>query len=482
MTATTTEETLGPARYVGARVKRVEDPRFLRGAGKYIDDIELDGMLHAAFVRSPYPHARIRSIDSSAALALDGVVGVWTGEDLKDVVGPFVTKLQRSETKQCSRRVLPIDKVRHVGDAVAVVVATSRYVADDATELVSVDYELLPAVVDAEQALAADAPLIDEDLDSNNIGHILVSAGNAADAFRDADIVVSKRFHHSRYAGMPLECRGVIAQHDPGTDKTTLWSSNQMPHLTRTLLSGPLGIPEAKLQVIAPDVGGGFGIKAHVFVEDAIIPALARELGRPIKWIEDRFEHLAASAHSKEMIVYLDAAAKSDGTLVGLRGRIIGDGGAYSANPYTPHIDALLAATAITGIYEVANVEIEVDAPLTNKCQTGAYRGVGWTPGHTMREALLDDLARALGMDPVELRVKNCAPSQVPYKNSLGQQYDGGSYVESMRLAQEMLGYDSLREKQRGLREDGRYLGVGFSPTSSRQRTALRSRRRPASP
>ena len=464
MTVTSTAESAGPARYVGARVKRVEDPRFLRGEGKYIDDIELPGMVHAAFVRSPYAHARIRNIDITAASELDGVVGIWTGEDLKDVIRPFETKLQRPETKACSRRVLPIDKVRHVGDAVVVVVAASRYIAEDAVEQILVDYEPLPVVVDAEASLAPDAPLIDEALDNNNIGHIVEQAGDVEGAFADADVVVSKRFHHSRYVGAPLECRGVIGEYDAGTGKTTLWSSNQMPHLTRTLLSGPLGIPESKLQVIAPALGGGFGIKAHIFVEDAIIPVLARLVGRPVKWIEDRFEHLAASAHSKEMIVYLDAALRSDGTLLGLRGRFIGDGGAYSANPYTPHIDALLAATAITGIYDIPNVGLEVDAPLTNKCQTGAYRGVGWTSGHTAREALLDDAARALKMDPVEFRIKNVIPDKVPYKNSLGQQYDGGSYTESIRLAQEMLGYQKLREQQAQLREQGRYIGIGVSP------------------
>jgi carbon-monoxide dehydrogenase large subunit len=463
VTATTVESATS-ARYVGARVPRIEDPRFLRGRGKYIDDLSLPGMVHAAFVRSPYAHARIKGIDVEAARSLDGVLGVWTGEDLKDLIGPFVTKLQREETKACSRRVLPLDKVRHVGEAVAVVVAQTRYVAEDACELVVVDYEPLPVVVDAEAALAPDAPLIDEDLADNNIGHIEQSAGDIDAAFAEADVVVSKRFHHSRYVGAPLECRGVIGDYDPGTGRLTLWSSNQMPHLTRTLLAGPLKISESKLQVIAPAVGGGFGIKAHVFIEDAVIPVVARLVGRPVKWIEDRFEHLAASAHSKELIVYLDAAVKSDGTILGFRGRYIGDGGAYSANPYTPHIDALLAATGVTGIYDVQNVDLSIDAPLTNKCQTGAYRGVGWTSGHTVREALMDDIARAIDMDPVELRLKNTAPSGRPYKNALGQQYDGGSYIESIEMAKQMLGYDEVRRRQAALREEGRYIGIGFSP------------------
>lgn len=463
MTAATAES-IASARYVGARVPRIEDPRLLRGRGKYIDDITLPGMLHAAFVRSPYAHANIAGIDVEAARALDGVVGVFTGKDLEDVVGPYVTKLPRPDVKQCSRRVLTTDKVRHVGEAVAIVVATSRYIAEDACELVTVDYEPLEAVVDPEAALEPGAPLIDPNLDDNNIGHIEERAGDIEKAFAEADVVVSKRFHHNRYVGNPLECRGVIAEWDAGTAKMTVWTSNQMPHLTRTLLAGPLKLSESKLNVIAPSVGGGFGIKAHVFVEDAIVPAVARLIGRPVKWIEDRYEHLAASAHSKEVIFYLDAAVKSDGTILGLRGRFIGDGGGYSSNPYTPHIDPLFAATAITSIYDLQAVELIIDAPLTNKCQTGAYRGIGWTSGHTAREALFDDIARELEMDPVELRLKNTVPSGEAYKNVLGQQYDGGSYAESIRMAQGMLDYEQLRARQVKLREEGRYIGVGFSP------------------
>jgi carbon-monoxide dehydrogenase large subunit len=459
-----TAESVGGARYVGARVPRIEDPRLLRGRGKYIDDIALPGMLHAAFLRSPHAHANIKSIDVEAARALDGVKGVFTGWDLEGVVGPYVTTLPREEIKECTRLVLTTDKVRHVGEAVVVVVATSRYIAEDACDLVVVDYEPLEAVVDGEAALEPGAPLIDPNLDDNNVGHIEVRGGDADKAFEEADLVVSKRFYHNRYVGNPLECRGVIADWDAGTSTMTLWTSNQMPHLTRTLLAGPLNLSESKLKVIAPSVGGGFGIKAHVFVEDAIIPAVARLVGRPVKWIEDRYEHLAASAHSKEVVLYIDAAVKSDGTILGLRGRVIGDGGGYSSNPYTPHIDPLFAATAITGIYDLKAVEFEVDAPLTNKCQTGAYRGIGWTCGHTAREALWDDIARRVGMDPVELRVKNSAPSGAAYRNCLGQTYDGGSYIEAIRLAQDMLDYGELRARQAELRKGGRYLGIGFSP------------------
>ena len=464
MTHQTAVDRPGPSRYVGARVARVEDPRFLTGRGRYIDDIELPGMVHAAFCRSPHAHALIRNMSITAAREHPGVLGVWTGADLKDVIGPFITKLNRPECRSCERRVLPLEKVRHVGEAVAVVVATSRYIAEDACDLIDVEYEPLPAVVDCEDALAADAPLIDPALPDNNIAHIEIEAGDVEAAFAEADRVYSKRFHHNRYSGAPLECRGVIGEFDAGLGRMTLWSSNQMPHLMRTLLAGPLGISESKLHVIAPTVGGGFGTKAHIFIEDAIIPMLAKLLDRPVKWIEDRYEHLAASAHSKELTAYIDLAVRDDGTFLGFRARFIGDGGAYSVNPYTPLIDPLLAATSITNIYDVENVRCEVDAPLTNKCQTGAYRGVGWTSGHTAREALIDDAARGLGIDPVELRLQNCIPSTPFYKTALGQTYDGGSYAESMHKARELLGYDELRARQSELREQGRFIGIGFSP------------------
>lgn len=462
--ATTTFGTQTAARYVGARVARLEDPRLLTGRGRYLDDIVLPGMVHAAFARSPHAHARLTRVDVTRARAYPGVLGAWSGEDLKSYVTPFNTKLDRPECRSSERYVLPVDKVRHVGEAVAVVVATSRYIAEDASELIDVEYEPLPVVVDAEAALEPDAPLVDNAYDDNNIAHVVMAAGNVVDAFAAADHVFKKRFHHNRYSGAPLECRGVIAEYQPGTGTLTLWTSNQMPHLTRTLLAKPLGIPESKLQVIAPQVGGGFGLKAHVFVEDAIVPTLARLLDRPVKWIEDRYEHLAASAHSKELIAYMECAMKSDGTILGLRTRLIGNAGAHACIPYTPLIDPLLAATAFTSLYDVTNIECVVDAPLTNKCQIGAYRGVGWTPGQTAREVFLDDIARALKLDPVEMRLRNCIPADPGYRTALGQTYDGGSYAEAIHVARQMVDYEAFRTKQGELREHGRYIGIGFSP------------------
>ena len=461
---TTASESVRPPQYVGASVLRVEDRKFLMGKGEYLDDITPPGVLQAAFLRSPHPHARIRGIDVSGARTVGGVVGVFTGHDLLESVAPMVTGLPipDEEVRTCFRRALPVDKVRHVGEAVAVVVARSRYIAEDACDLIEVEWEPLPAVVDAERSLVPDAPLIDEDLPDNNVVHLEVAGGDGGTAFAEADHVFSKRFHNGRSHAAPLETRGIIADYDPASRVMTLWMSNQMPHLTRTMLAEPLGIPENKLRIIAPEVGGGFGLKAHVFAEDLIIPALSRLLQQPVKWIEDRYENLAASAHAREVRVDLEIAVKSDGTFLGFRERILGDPGAYSCDPYTPLIDVLMAGMCLPGVYNVPNVEFVADAPLTNKCQTGAYRATGMVVVQTVREMLIEEIARELGTDPVELRVKNCIPPE-PYKTALGQQYDGGSYAESLRMAQEMLGYEALRARQANLRKEGRYLGIGFS-------------------
>jgi carbon-monoxide dehydrogenase large subunit len=450
-------------KYVGARILRVEDPRFMRGLGSYVDDISLPGMLHAAFLRSPHAHARIHEIRTEQARELDGVVAVFTGRDLEELIDPYVTVLERDEVADFSRRVLPIDRARHVGEAVAVAVATSRYLAEDACELIEVDWGLLPALTDAEEALAADAVFLHDELGTNNAAHIEFENGDVEKAFAGAAHVFSKRFHGGRHMAAPLETRGVLAAYDLASGEATVWSSTQMPHYLRTEVARAAGFLEGKLRFIAPDVGGGFGMKCHVFVEEAIVPVLAKLLGRPVKWIEDRYENLAASAHAKEMIVYLEIAVDEDGRFLAFRTRCIGDAGAYSIHPWTALIDPLCAATLMPGLYRWSACRFEADAVLTNKCQTGAYRGVGFTPGHAAREVLIDEIARALGEDPVELRVKNTIPSE-PYESITGMPYDGGSYVEAIRKAQELVGYDELRDGQRRLREKGRYIGVGFSP------------------
>jgi len=452
-----------PPQYIGARVHRVEDPKFLRGRARYLDDLEIPGCLHAAFVRSPFAHARIGGIETKLARELPGVVAIFTGADFEERIAPITSGMPRPDVREGQHQPLPSDKVRHVGDPVAVVVAQSRYVAEDAALEVEVAWEPLPAVTDPEAALAADAPRIDEALADNNLAHIESSAGDVDAAFAGAAHVFAKRFRSGRSTAAPLEPRGVIADFEPTSGRLQLWCSSQMPHLLRTFIGPLLKIPEGKITVTAPDVGGGFGLKSHLFPEDLVIPAASRLLGRPVKWVSDRYEDLAAGVHSKDMIVDLEIAVAEDGTFLGFRGHFISDGGGYSSMPFTPLVDALVAAQQLPSLYRVRDLAYQVDAPLTNKCQIGAVRGVGWAPGQLARETLIDEVARALDRDPVDLRVQNMLGPE-PQVNAFGAKLDGGSYVESLQRAARAVDYRGFRERQRALREAGRYLGMGFSP------------------
>jgi carbon-monoxide dehydrogenase large subunit len=442
---------------------RVEDPRLLAGRAEFLDDVRRPGLLHVAFARSPHAHARIASVDTSAAAALGGVVAVYAGADLRDAPPIGTTVYSREEAKLVNRHLLATDKARFQGDPVAAVVARDRYVAEDAAELVAVDYEPLEAVVDAEAALTAGAPLVHEELGDNSFAHIEFEQGDVAGAFAAADHVFRKRFHFGRTHAAPLEGRGIVVDWD-ASGGVTVWSSSQMPFLTRWMLAGLLGVRETGVRVLTPHVGGGFGLKVHLYPEEVLVAFLARKLGRPLKWVDDRYELLAASGHAKEVIVDLEAAVRADGTFLAFTGRYIGDGGAYQGHPWSSLIDPLCAASFLPGFYDIDAVRYVVDAAITNKCQSTAYRGVGWTSGHTAREALVDDIARALALDPLELRMRNAIPDGEPFLSKTNAFYDGGSFSESMRVARDAVGYESLREEQARLREQGRYLGIGFSP------------------
>jgi carbon-monoxide dehydrogenase large subunit len=448
--------------YVGRRIPPFESAKYLRGRGKYVDDVELPGTLHAAFLRSPFAHAKVTRVDAAAARALDGVSLVLTAEDVTDIPA-IATGLPREEVVANSRPVLPAEKVRFVGEAVACVIATSRYVAEDAVQLIDVEYEQLPVVTDAEQALAPDAPLLHDGTESNSFAHIEFEHGDVDGAFAEADRVFTKRFHHGRFHALPLEGRALLADWDAGTQEMTFWTSTQIPHLLRTLLCHAIGLSEKQLRVIAPDVGGAFGLKLHMWPEDYLVAVASKRLNRPVKWIEDRYEALAASLHAKEIICELEIATKADGTFLAMKGRYVGDAGAYAAYPFTPLVDPLCAAVMLPNVYKIDAVRFEIDAAFTNKCPSGAYRGVGWTSGQTAREALVDEIARELGLDPMELRLRNTIPDD-PYVSATGCKYDGGSYAGAQRKAMELVDYDGFRERQRAAREEGRYLGVGFSP------------------
>lgn len=453
-----------PARYVGRAVQRVEDPRLLSGRGRYIDDVALPGMVHAAFVRSPYAHARLLSIDTSEAMAVGGVLGVYTATDL-DALAPMVSAgPMRDDVVTQTRTALVGDVARHVGDPVAVVLARSPYLAEDGRDLVVVDWEPLPPVMDPLAALEPGAPLVDESLGTNNIAHLEQSVGQVEEAFADADHITRIEFRSGRSTAAPIEGRGVIAEYeDRFGGRFTIYSSTQMPHLMRMLLAPMLGVTDGRITIKSPDVGGAFGLKCTVFPEDVVIPAVAKLSGRPVKWIEDRWEDLAAGVHSKDMVCTMEIAARVDGTMTAFRGRFVTDSGAYSSIPFTPLVDSQVAGIYLSSCYSVQNVAYSIDNPLTNKCAIGAVRGVGWVPGQLAREVAIDRLARELDLDPVELRLKNMIGPE-PYTTPFGHRYDGGSYAEALRKAAEVVGYDAFRERQRAARDEGRYLGIGFSP------------------
>ncbi len=452
--------------WIGRRLPRLEDRRLLLGRGRYVDDVALPGMLEAAFVRSPFAHAAIGSIDVSAALELPGVHAVVTGSDLRAACsGPLQLEatLHRPEVRTTRQQVLPTDRVRFMGEPIAIVVADSRYVAEDGAVLVDVDWQPLPVVVDELAALEPGAPVLHDDIPDNNFGHLEASSGDVDGAFARADHVFNKRFHVGRSMAGPLECRGVIASYDTLTGDAEVWSACQGPHGLRAFLALITGIPEGRLRVISPDVGGGFGVKGGIFPEEPALLIASKIVGRPIKWIEDRVEHLAASSHSKEMTMEVEAAIAADGRLLGLRGRYVGNAGAYAQMPPTPMVDVMLAATMLPSLYDVDAVSYVVDCSFTNKCPAGAARGVGWAPGQLAREVLIDEIARELDIDPAELRLRNCIGPE-PHTTATGLSYDGGSYEESIRAALALIGYDELRREQQRLRAEGRYLGIGISP------------------
>ncbi len=321
----------GTGKMVGAEVRRVEDPRVLLGKSRYVDDIHLPGTLGLAFVRSPHAHARILNIDVSAAQSYPGVEAVLTGAEVAKVIKPLRVEYDPTKApthKSCDWPVLAQGKVRFVGEAVAVVVATNRYVAEDAAALVEVEYEPIDVIWDMEKALESDSPLVHEEWGDNVMQVLQAEIGEVTKAFQEADCVVSERFTTGRHLALPMETRGCLAHYEAATDSLTVWSSTQVPHLLRSRFALLLDFPEHHIRVIAPDVGGGFGPKAHVFPEEALVPFLARRLGQPVKWIEDRRENLSASLHAKHQVVQAELALKKDGTILGLKGRFVCDVGA----------------------------------------------------------------------------------------------------------------------------------------------------------
>jgi carbon-monoxide dehydrogenase large subunit len=449
---------------LGARVKRVEDPRLLTGHGRYVDDIRLAGMLEVAFVRSPVPHARIASIDVADAAALDGVHGVFTGEDIARHARPIVSNSNFAGWQTSDFPPMARGRVRFVGEAVAAVVADDRYLAEDAAEFVNAEYEPLPALTSVDQALAEGAEPLHEGWKDNKYLERHIKAGDPDAAFAEADGVVAVDLINHRSSGIPLECRGCIAEYDAGQQALTLWTSTQVPHLIRTGLADHLDIPEHRIRVIAPEVGGGFGIKSFLYPEELALCVMAMRTGRPVKWIEDRQEHLLAAMHAREHYHHVEAAHTADGRILGLRARIKVDCGAYSTWPWTASMEAGMAAGILPGQYKIRNYEVRALSVATNKCYTGPYRGVARPAANLSIERLMDEVAFRVGIDPLEIRRRNYVqPEDFPYVSVTGMTYDSGSFVESLEKVASEADYEGLRRMQEDARREGRYLGIGFA-------------------
>ena len=461
-------------RYMGGGVPRKEDPELITGQARYVDDLTVPGMMWMALVRSPVAHARLTRIGTEAARGRPGVLAVYTGEDLRGewaaglpCAWPIASRTFPDPTTEDPRVPdhwpVATDRVRFAGEVVAVVVATSRAAAKDAAEAVEVDYEELPAVVDVERALEPDAPVIHEDLGSNKVYTWAMRAGELDRVFAEAPVVVRERYVHPRVVPNAIEPRGVLVQPNPAMGEFTIWSATQIPHILRTTLALTLGTPESKIRVIAPDVGGGFGSKLNVYAEEAIAFAVARKLGVPVKWVEERSENYLATIQGRGVIQDMEVAATEEGKLLGVRVKLLADLGAY-LQLVTPGIP-LLGAFLYHGVYDAQAYGFECTGVFTNKTPTDAYRGAGRPEATYAIERIMDALARRVGKDPAEVRRMNFIP---PFRQARavvsGLEFDSGDYHAALDRALELVGYDGLRRQQEERnRQGGKLLGIGLS-------------------
>jgi carbon-monoxide dehydrogenase large subunit len=454
-------------RFFGKRIRRFEDPRLLAGKGAFIEDLQLPAMLHAAFVRSPYAHAEIGEVPTEAAREVPGVVGVFTAADF--VLRPTPTVIPHPAYRPCSQTPLAQGKVRFVGEPIAVVVAESRYQAEDGAAAIAAELDLDPldVVPSAEAALAPDAPILHDHLGDNLAATFEVSVGDVEAAFAQAAHVVHGHFGVQRYTGTPIETRGVMATIDPIDGRYLIWSSTQWPHTVRTALAESLGVPEHRIRVIAPDLGGGFGVKQDIYPEETIIPLVAERLGRPVRWIETRREHFVCTAHSREQDHELSLALDADGVVIGLRALVTADLGAYTRGLGV--LCPSITAGSLLGPYRIQQYHATVRCTLTNKAPAGAYRGAGGPEAVFALERTMDKAARELGLDPAEIRRRSfIRPDEFPWQTGLGSAqvpitYDSGQYEVGLDRALALSDYPGWRAKQAAARTEGRYLGLGVT-------------------
>src|SRR5579871_6184428 len=456
MATTTKTETL-----VGKKIRRREDPRLITGTATYVDDVKMPGMHHACIVRSTHAAARIKSVNVKPALERSGVVAVFTGADVKDL-GSVPCVVQLPGLRQPVHHVLAQDRVYYLGHPIAVVVATDRYVAADAADAVEVEYDVVPAVADPEKAIAPGAPPVHPQWPDNVAFTFHQEGGNIEKAFREADVIVKQRITSQRLVPNAMETRGVVADWRAADKSLTLYSSSQAPHLLRSLLASIFAIPENRLRVIAPEVGGGFGSKIDIYPEDMLMTFVSQRINKPVKWVESRRENFTCTIHGRGHVDYYELAAKRDGTMLGLKLKIIQDLGAY-LQLLTPAIPTL-SVLMMPGLYKFKSITADVIGAFTNCVPTDAYRGAGRPEATHGIERMVDVLAAELKMDPAELRMKNFVRNdEFPFATATGLSYDSGNYALPLQTAMDTVGYGKLRSEQQEARKQGKLMGIGMS-------------------
>jgi 2-furoyl-CoA dehydrogenase large subunit len=443
--------------WFGKPVRRNEDARFVKGEASYVDDLDME-CVYAGFVRSVHPHARIVRVDTSKARALKGVLAVLTGDEVAAATKPIAA---RAITRPAKQFVMATGKVRYVGEPIAVVVTEERYLVEDALELVEVEYDPLPPVVDVLDAVKEDAPLIFEEAGSNVLLHDTLSHGDIEGAFREADLVLKERFRMHRYSSTPLENWAIIAKHEKADDSYLVWANDQQPGRSTTNVCNTLGIPAHKLRYIVPDSGGGFGIKLAIWPYVASLCLAARRVDRPVKWIQTRREHLLTGTHAPDCVVDLEMALKKDGRILGIKLKDMQNDGSFV---HTAGIYGLIKFATMVGAYQIRATQAELMSIASNKAPTVQNRGVGKPTMIFVLEKMVDHAAKTLGLDPAEIRFRNFVqPKQMPYTTPSGEVYESGDYPECLRRALTRIGYEEVQRTQPELRKQGIYIGVGLS-------------------
>jgi aerobic carbon-monoxide dehydrogenase large subunit len=448
-------------RYFGRRMPRPGDDPLLRGEAKYVGDLHPEGVLHVALVRSPYPHAMLESIDAAVASSLPGVVLVATGRDIHPEHPPLHTILA-ADINSPDRPLLAVEKAKFAGEAVVAVVAESRYVAEDAAALVDIRWRPFPPVTDPSEALGESAALIHDDVPGNRYARRQLDVGDVEAALAAAELVIEREVVHPRISGAPMECRGVLAV--PHGTAMTVWLSSQNPHSVHEAIVRVLGIAAEDLNVIVPEVGGAFGLKGHVYPEDILVPWLALKVNRPVRWLEDRSEHMQCSNHSRDQRVQIRAGFTRDGRLLGLAAKVTSDVGAYGVHPMGPLLDVNTCSGLIPGPYDLRNYSFDSSAVATNKAPGGAFRGVGMTTAVLTHERMMDIAAHELAIDPAEIRRRNFIPPQsMPYTTTTGHPYESGDFTAALETALAAFGYEQARAEQREARGEDRAVGIGIA-------------------